>query len=118
MSDDVCNGESAPAPDGRADLTEDLAQAILEAGLDPAAALLQAIEPVVDDHATRRAGELLRLVLRSMKPSPDTIAIARLLLGDRQSLRGAAGQAKCSKTAIWRAERDLRAALAGQPLSK
>jgi len=79
------------------------------ADLHTVPALVSALLPFLHELATKRAGEALRTILRSLGPGAAAVALERAILGaDGESIRAAAERAGSSPAAIQKQEGKLR----------
>lgn len=105
--------KETPAPDREPSTAEEIADLLQAYGVDGRVELLRDLERVLNRTAYRLAGEGLRRILLSLPATPSAIALQRAVLGNSgASLADGAKRASCSRNAVHKAEKKMRAHVA------
>ena len=89
--------DQTPCPERELSGGEEIENVLDDAGILPLPELVQRLDSLIDARASRRAGEALRLILRSLGATPGGRALERALLGDGKSLAADAAEVGCTR---------------------
>lgn len=95
-------------------LEDRIEDTLLNHGAEPSQMLVDELERLAFEEATKRAAEILRRWLLDLKGTTAAVALQRVILGDGgESQRTAAARIGVTHTALQKAERKLRKKLKG-----